>query len=150
MSTFSTDVEVRFGHCDPAGIVYYPRYFEMINGVVEDWLAHGVGVSMPALLYERQLVVPTVSFTVEFPLPSRFGDVLTFMIHVSNIGRTSSTQAIRAVCNGEDRLVGRQVIVWVSADKRRPQPIPDDIRARLATFRVTPPADRGVGTDRPS
>ena len=27
-------VPVRFSHCDPAGIVYFPRYFDMINGVV--------------------------------------------------------------------------------------------------------------------
>ena len=32
--TFTTQRKVRFQHCDPAGIVFYPRYFEMINSVV--------------------------------------------------------------------------------------------------------------------
>ena len=35
--SFTTTRKVRFEHCDPAGIVFYPRYFEMINGTVEDW-----------------------------------------------------------------------------------------------------------------
>ncbi|CPO21707.1 4-hydroxybenzoyl CoA thioesterase [Bordetella pertussis] len=34
---FVSEVEVRFRHCDPAGIVFYPRYFEMINDFVEEW-----------------------------------------------------------------------------------------------------------------
>ena len=33
---------VRFGHCDPAGIVFYPRYFEMLNALVEDWISEGL------------------------------------------------------------------------------------------------------------
>ena len=34
---FVSQVEVRFRHFDPAGIVFYPRYFEMINDFVEEW-----------------------------------------------------------------------------------------------------------------
>jgi 4-hydroxybenzoyl-CoA thioesterase len=35
MPAYQREVLVRFAHCDPAGIVFYARYFEMINGVVE-------------------------------------------------------------------------------------------------------------------
>ena len=34
---FQTQIEVRFADCDPAGIVFYPRYFEMFNGLVDVW-----------------------------------------------------------------------------------------------------------------
>jgi 4-hydroxybenzoyl-CoA thioesterase len=134
MKVFRVEVGVRFGHCDPGGIVYYPRYFEMINGVIEDWLMLGVGVSMPQLMYERKLLVPTVSFQVDFRAPSRFGDTLVFTLELAQLGRTSSTQLIRALCGREERLRSRQVIVWVDADTRRPVPIPQDLRARLAPF----------------
>ena len=40
-------VPVRFSHCDPASIVYFPRYFDMINGVVEDWFAGALGLAHP-------------------------------------------------------------------------------------------------------
>jgi 4-hydroxybenzoyl-CoA thioesterase len=35
MMLFSINQKVLFKHCDPAGIVFYPRYFEMINDCVE-------------------------------------------------------------------------------------------------------------------
>ena len=37
MSAFQREILVRFGHCDAAGWVFYPRYFEMISDFVEDW-----------------------------------------------------------------------------------------------------------------
>ena len=134
MSAFSVPVQVRFGHCDPAGIVYYPRYFEMINGVVEDWFARGVGVSMPALLYERRLLIPTVSFEVDFPAPSRYGDVLNYELRVLRLGHASCTLGIHANCGGELRLSVRQVIVFVSAETRKAVAIPEDLRASLAAM----------------
>ena len=35
--SFQISTKVRFGDVDPAGIVFYPRYFEMLNAAVEDW-----------------------------------------------------------------------------------------------------------------
>ena len=32
-----TRLPVRFGSCDPAGIVYTPEYLNLFNGVIEDW-----------------------------------------------------------------------------------------------------------------
>ena len=34
---FTVTQRVRFQHCDPAGIVFYPRYFEMLNATIEEW-----------------------------------------------------------------------------------------------------------------
>ena len=45
---FVSQVEVRFRHCDPAGIVFYPRYFEMINDFVEEWFDKGMGLPFHA------------------------------------------------------------------------------------------------------
>ena len=42
MSSYQKEVQVRFGHCDPATFVYYPRYFEMLNGFIEDWFEEGL------------------------------------------------------------------------------------------------------------
>ena len=38
-------IQIEFNHCDPAGIVFYPRYFEMTNSVVENFFADVVGRS---------------------------------------------------------------------------------------------------------
>jgi 4-hydroxybenzoyl-CoA thioesterase len=35
-----TRVPIRFQHTDPAGIVFYPRYFEILGQIIEDWFSH--------------------------------------------------------------------------------------------------------------
>ena len=42
---FVSDKQIRFHHCDPAGIVFYPQYFVLMNELVEDW-------------FDRRLCVP--------------------------------------------------------------------------------------------
>ncbi len=40
-------------HCDPAGIVFYPRYVGIINDLVEEWFEHGPRLSFHTLHVER-------------------------------------------------------------------------------------------------
>ena len=47
MAAYQREIPVRFGHCDPATFVFYPRYFEMINSFVEDWFEDGLEASFP-------------------------------------------------------------------------------------------------------
>ena len=35
MTAFSAERRVRFSDCDPAGIVFFPQYMVMLNGVIE-------------------------------------------------------------------------------------------------------------------
>ena len=72
---FSTARQIRFGDCDPAGIAYYPRYFELCDGVVEDW-CEAVLVSRRVLHLELGLALPTVDLQATFTAPSRLGDHL--------------------------------------------------------------------------
>ena len=140
MAAFQREIQVRFGACDPATFVYYPRYFEMINGFVEDWFEDGLEASFPGLMYHKGILAPTVHFTIDFPRPSRFGDRLTFSLDVAKIGRTSCTLRIRASCQGEPRVVATQVLVFMERSKRGPVAIPKDITMRMRHFSVGPRA----------
>ena len=57
---------MRFGHCDPAGIVYYPRYFEMLNELVEDWFAQALGLPFDVLIGQRRIGMPTAQLDTRF------------------------------------------------------------------------------------
>jgi len=59
LSAFTLQQKVRFQHCDPAGIVFYPRYFEMINATVEEWFAQRLGVPFETLHGALGAAVPT-------------------------------------------------------------------------------------------
>ncbi len=98
---FTTRAQVRFADVDPAGIVFYPRYFEMLNGAVEDWFEQDLGLDFAAMHLERRIGVPTVKLETEFLSPSRLGDRLDITVTAQRLGRTSC--GIEVVFAGEGR-----------------------------------------------
>ena len=88
MARFEATRILRFGDCDPAGIAYYPRYFDLLNGVVEDWWI-SMGVPWKVLFGERRIGLPTVRFEVDFRAPAFLEDQLRFTLSVKRIGSKS-------------------------------------------------------------
>jgi len=132
---FATDVTVRFGDCDPAGIVFYPRYFEMFNNLVEDWCAQGLGASFRELHLERGLGLPTVHVETSFIAPSELGEVLRAELRVQKLGGASVTVSIRlAGPAGEDRVRASLALVMMDLKERRAVRIPEPLRSRIAAF----------------
>jgi len=130
-NAFQRRERVRFGHCDPAGIVYYPRYFEMLHGLMEDWFNEGLGVNYAELLGPRRIGMPTIQLHTDFKRISRMGDVLRQQLVLTKLGRTSL--GLRTEFHGEDslRVAFDQVLVCTSLDTHQPTPFPDDLRAAL-------------------
>ena len=56
--TFTRERTIRFSDCDPAGIVFYPQYFVMFNGLVEDWFTEGLNISYQQMIMTRQIGLP--------------------------------------------------------------------------------------------
>ncbi|SEF61637.1 acyl-CoA thioesterase [Billgrantia desiderata] len=129
---FVTQRKVRFQHCDPAGIVFYPRYYEMLNSVVEDYFAESVGHDFNRLHVESRTGVPTAHIETDFHAPSRLGDTLTFELTLRDVGRTSLTLRTVAHCNGEPRLTCHSTLVFVDLASGRPLLWPDDMRRHFA------------------
>jgi 4-hydroxybenzoyl-CoA thioesterase len=134
MAAFQREVLVRFGHCDAAGWVFYPRYFEMISDFVEDWFEDGLAASAPGLFHHKQILTPSVHFTVDFAKPTRFGDRLTFNLWTVKAGTTSCELRIEASHQGELRMRAKQVLVFISAATARATPIPPELISRMQRF----------------
>jgi 4-hydroxybenzoyl-CoA thioesterase len=132
---FSVDIPVRFAHCDAAGIVFYPRYYEMMNGVVEDWCAQGLGISFRELHLQQGLGFPAVRIQTEFTAPSELGDLLYAELSVLRIGNASLTVAIRLFGpQRELRVAAELVLVMMDLGRRRAVAIPAALRERMAGF----------------
>ena len=127
--SFVTGQQVRFAHVDAAGIVFYPRYFEMLNAAVEDYFAEHVGVDFAALHLNRGLAVPTVKLEADFVAPSRLGDQLVFHLSVKRVGTSSLGLDAEVRCGDAVRLRAQIVIVCMNMATARSQPWPDDLRA---------------------
>lgn len=131
---FERNETILFRHCDPAGIVFFPRYLEMVNDSVEALFAK---IGHPFHELHRGGGVPTVALVTEFTAPSRLGEKLALKLSVVAIGRTSADLRHEARGGGETRFRIRQRIVNVGSDMR-PAPWPEDLRAALARYQETP------------
>jgi acyl-CoA thioesterase FadM len=133
---WTTPVPIRFGDCDPAGIVYTPQYFNLFNGVVEDWYGQALGISYHDLIGPRRTGLGYVHVSADFARPSRMGEVLEVGVAVPEIGRSSLTLTVHAFRDGVERVRATFVTVVTSLVDHRPMPIPDDLRAALDAYRI--------------
>jgi len=130
--TYHRLIQIEFNHCDPAGIVFYPRYFEMTNSVVENFFADVLGYSFAKMMEDRA-GVPTARIEVNFHAPSRLGEKLDFSLNISRIGRSSVGFRITAHASGLDRLTADLTLVNVDG-RGQSQPWSPDVRSRMQTF----------------
>ena len=124
-------IQVEFNHCDPAGIVFYPRYFEMTNSVIENFFAERLGRSFAQITLRDKGGVPTVRINADFRAPSHLGDILEFTLKVGHIGRTSAELLLTAAVGPEVRIEVYLTLVWITPDGRA-APWPEDVRKALA------------------
>jgi 4-hydroxybenzoyl-CoA thioesterase len=132
--TYVKTIPIEFNHCDPAGIVFYPRYFEMTNSVVENFFADVLGASFAEITVRRGNGVPTVRIEASFTAPSRLGDRVEFSLNVLTIGRSSVTFRIAGAMSGESRLSADLTIVWIGTNGRA-EPWPESLRTAFTTFK---------------
>jgi 4-hydroxybenzoyl-CoA thioesterase len=138
MATFSRDIQVHFSDTDPAGIIFYPRYFEMTSGLIEDWFADALGHPFNAMHQGMEHGVPTISLDISFSAASRIADRLRLTLAVERLGKSSITLDITATCGDEERFKMRQVLVYAAlGGKVRPKPLPAQLRARMEPFLTT-------------
>ncbi len=128
---FATRTKVRIAQVDPAGIVFYPRYFEMLNNAVEDWFDQALGLDMATMHLDRHIGVPTVKLDVTFTAPSRLGEVLTITIVPRAVGRSSCNVHLTFTCDDSMRLQADMVIVCMDLSESKAVPWPACLRERL-------------------
>jgi 4-hydroxybenzoyl-CoA thioesterase len=139
---FSTrrTVRIEWGDCDPAGIVFYPRYFAMFNHSTELLIEQALGIKKYAL---NQLYglggYPSVRSQARFLLPTRYGDDVEIESTVTNVGRSSFSIEHKLSLDGALAVDGNETRVWAIRDPDRPggfraEPMPAEMAAR---FRAT-------------
>lgn len=132
--TFTTERKIRFSHCDPAGIVYFVNYFDMFNGIVEDWFGDAIGFTFDEMHIQRRVGFPIVNTGCEFFKPCHLGDILVLELAVAKLGRSSIEFAIRGRVGAEEKFRARHKVALMSLETLKSQPIPDDLRSRMQAF----------------
>ena len=131
---FERERLIRFSHCDPAGIVYFVHFFDMVGGVVEDWFREAIGLPFQEMHLQRRIGFPIVNTGCEFFRPAHLGDTLRLELSIAKLGRSSIEFAIRGSVGGEEKFRARHKVAMVSLDTFRALPIPEDMRAKMQPY----------------
>ncbi len=132
---FTTTVQVRFGDVDAAAIVFYPRYFEMLNAAVEDWFAD-LGWDFRTMHVARGMGVPTVKLECEFLAPSELGEILTIAVRPTHVGRASCSLSYGISASGTERLRATGILVCMNLATRKSMPWPAELHAKMVERQV--------------
>jgi 4-hydroxybenzoyl-CoA thioesterase len=133
--TYTKEILVRFSDCDPAGIVFYPKYFEIFNNLIEDWCRDELRFSFNEIVTRHGWGLPTVHLEVDFPAPSSFGETLRATLALRSVGRSSIGVDI-TLCgtDGAFRVKGKAVLVLTDRATSRAIPFPAELREQLLGF----------------
>ena len=130
---FARDKRVRFHHCDPAGIVFYPQYFVLFHELMEDWFTEGLGEDYAALVLAGR-GFPAVRVDCEFLAPNPLGDVITFELTVARLGQSSITLRLVGKARGVECVRATVVAVHSALDPLKASAIPARLRAAIERF----------------
>src|SRR5580698_8054863 len=117
MRTNRHQVTVEWGHCDPAGIVYFPNYFTYFDSSTNALFLRALGCNKFEMLKRYGIVgIPLVDVGARFIVPSTFGEVVTIESGVVEIGRSSFKMKHRLFKRGTLGVEGTETRVWVGRD----------------------------------
>jgi 4-hydroxybenzoyl-CoA thioesterase len=110
-SYLSVRVQVGWGDCDPAGIVFYPNFYAWMD-MVSHVLAREMGIPREAMIPPGADLVgfPVVGTRAEYLTPARMDDILEVRTRVARIGRSSLSlrhEIVRIEADGAETLVAR-------------------------------------------
>jgi 4-hydroxybenzoyl-CoA thioesterase len=129
------NLRIEWCDCDPAGIIFYPRYFEIFDTSTTVLIEHALGMNKIDYLKAYDFAGhPLVDTRARFRHPTRFGDEVAVETALLECGRSSFKLEHRITTAGALAVEGFETRVWVvrdSADPQRirPQPIPAQVRA---------------------
>ena len=129
--SFVHELRVRYGECDPQGIVFNANYLAYFDHTVSElWRASSLG-SWEAMV-QRGVDVVVGEANLRFRAPARFDDVLALEVTTEELGTTSTTTRVDVRRDGELLVECRLRHVFVDRQTWAKTPIPDAIRDRLA------------------
>jgi 4-hydroxybenzoyl-CoA thioesterase len=135
MLTNIRNVRIEWCDCDPAGIIFYPRYFEMFDTSTTVLIERALGMNKIDYLKAYAFAGhPLVETRARFRVPTRFGDEVAIETALVECGRSSFKVEHRLTKAGALAVEGFETRVWVvrpadDPSRIRSQPIPPEVLA---------------------
>ena len=134
--TNTRTVRIEWGDCDPAGIIFYPRYFDIFDASTALIFERALGVTKFQMFKTLEFAgFPLVRTRARFIKPTRFGDDVVVESKIS-FGRSSFDVEHRLSLNSEICAECSEKRVWVVRDadgRLKSHPVPDAVLAKFGS-----------------
>ena len=137
MLTNIRNVRIEWCDCDPAGIIFYPRYFEIFDTCTTALIERALGINKIDYLKVYDFAGhPLAEARARFLSPTRFGDEVAVETALVECGGSSFKIEHRLAKAGALAVEAFETRAWVVRDaadpkRTRPQPIPPAVLARF-------------------
>ncbi|MGB8445465.1 MAG: thioesterase family protein [Pseudolabrys sp.] len=136
--TYRKQLTIEWGQCDPAGIVFNSRFFEMFDASTWQMFEAALGVKPHELASAFGITgIPLVDVRANFIKAVKFGDIVDLTSRVSEFRRSSFDVEHRLSVGGEVAVEGGETRVWASRSKDDPEKmggtaIPGEVIAKFS------------------
>jgi len=137
MLSYSRSFRIEWGDCDPAGIVFYPRYFAMFDHNTTMLISAASGITKPQLLKRYDFAgYPVLTTQAKFMIPTTFGDDVEIESTFTRVGRSSFEIRHLLTNGGKLAVEAQEARAWVKASpedktKIKSHPLPEDLAAKF-------------------
>ena len=132
---FARKVSIRFAHCDPAGIIFFPQYLVLFNGLVEDWFNEALHVPYADMVAQHRTGLPIVHLECDFRAITKMGEMVEFGLSVAKLGTRSLTLKLDCIgADGQLRVACEKVLVFTSLETHQAIAAPAHIRLAIEKF----------------
>jgi acyl-CoA thioester hydrolase len=129
---FVHELRVRYGECDPQGIVFNANYLLYFDVAFTELWREAVGPWQE--MVERGVDAVVAEANARFRAPARYDDVLELRARITRLGSTSLTTEIDVVRAGEVLVEGRLRHVFVDTETWAKTDMPEWIGGGLRRF----------------
>jgi len=137
MLTNTRTLRIDWGDCDPAGIVFYPRYFAWFDSCTTDLFERALGMTKYEFTKAYDVIgYPLVDAHARFIIALKFRDQITIESSIGALRRSSFTVNHQIRKDGALAVEGTETRVWAGRDPENPErikarPLPREVTDRL-------------------
>ena len=126
---------IRHGQCDPAGIAYTPKLFDLLNVTVEEWYSSCLSINYYEIIGDRRTGLGYVKASADFFQPCFLGDELEICPMINRIGTSSLSLNLHAFNNDVERFRGHLITVATDLESHKSIKLPNDILEALNAYK---------------
>ena len=130
--------KIEWAHCDPAGIVFNPRFFEFFDTATWALFEAALGVKPQQMAETFEILgIPLVDARANFTIPAKFGDTVEMHSFIGEFKRSSFDIRHQIFVDGKLGIDGTETRVWAMLDPKtgalKSKPIPEAVMAKFKT-----------------